>query len=80
MTSSEMNRLAVLYSEIENRLERGETASPELNRLFEEVAQLAQSGEDVWFNLDPKGISDHARLTAQLGVREGAPSSQSVWR
>src|SRR3954468_14883635 len=55
MTSADMNRLAGLYSEIENRLERGETASPELAHLFDEVSKLVQSGEDVWFNLDPKG-------------------------
>jgi hypothetical protein len=73
-----MNRLAVLYSEIENRLEQGESSSPELERLFDEVSKLAQSGEDVWFNLDPKGISDLARLNAEhvAGV-VNAPSSHS---
>jgi hypothetical protein len=78
MTSSDMNRLAALYSEIEARMERGEASSPELTKLFDEVSQLDQSGEDVWFNLDPKGISDTARLNAAHA--EGAPSSQSSWR
>ncbi len=78
MTSADMNRLAGLYSEIESRLERGESASPELAHLFDEVAKLDQSGEDVWFNLDPKGISDLARLNAAHA--EVAPSSQSIWR
>jgi hypothetical protein len=78
MTSSDMNRLAVLYGEIESRLERGESSSPELATLFDEVSKLVQSGEDVWFNLDPKGISDLARLNAAHA--EVAPSSQSSWR
>ena len=78
MTSSDMNRLAGLYSEIESRLERGESSSPELAHLFDEVSKIVQSGEDVWFNLDPKGISDMARLNAAHA--EVAPSSQSSWR
>jgi hypothetical protein len=78
MTSSEMNRLAVLYTEIETRLERGESSSPELARLFDEVSKIAQSGEDVWFNLDPKGLSDSARL--HVAPIDATPSSQSAWR
>jgi hypothetical protein len=78
MTSSDMTRLANLYCEIESRLERGETSSPELAHLFEEVSKLVQSSDDVWFNLDPKGISDLARLNAAHA--ETVPSSQSTWR
>jgi hypothetical protein len=78
MTSSDMTRLAKLYGEIESRMERGETSSPELAHLFDEVSKLVQSGEEVWFNLDPKGISDLARLNAEHA--QVAPSSQSTWR
>ena len=78
MTSSDMNRLAMLYSEIESRLERGESSSPELAHLFDEVSKLDHQDEDVWFNLDPKGISDLARLNAAHA--EGTPSSQTSWR
>jgi hypothetical protein len=63
MTSSDMNRLEILYREIESRLERGEAYGPELSRLFTEVTRLT-AGHDVWFNLDPKGKSDLARLDA----------------
>ncbi len=81
MTSSEMHRLAVLYGEIERRLEGGESSSPELGQLFEEVSKLVESGGDVWFNLDPKGISDVARLNAEFGIGlNQPPSSQSGWR
>jgi hypothetical protein len=65
MTSSE-NRLPTLYREIESRLERGETSSTELRELLAELSTL-QSDADVWFNLDPKGISDLARLEAEVG-------------
>jgi hypothetical protein len=76
MTSSDMNRLALLYTEVERRLERGEGSSPELERLFVEISQL-HAGEDMWFNFDPKGISDFARLNAEAGKRQQVPSSQS---
>jgi hypothetical protein len=80
MTSVEMNRLQVLFRDIEARLERGETSSPELARLFTEVARL-QSGEDVWFNLDPKGMSDLTRLDSEYrSDNDGPTSSASGWR
>ena len=79
MTSSDINRLALLYSEIESRLDRGESSSPELEQLFAEVSKIAQAGEDVWFNLDPKGLSDFARLNSYAGPGN-VPSSQSSWR
>jgi hypothetical protein len=80
MTSAEMSCLQVLYLDIESRLERGETSSPELARLFTEVARL-QSGEDVWFNLDPKGMSDLTQLSSEYRSDNDAPtSSASGWR
>jgi hypothetical protein len=79
MTSTEMNRLQVLFRDIESRLEQGETSGPELARLFAEVARL--SGEDVWFNLDPKGMSDLTRLDADYkSDNDGTPSSAVGWR
>ena len=56
MTSSEMNKLAGLYSEIDIRLEQGEAESPELDRLFDEVSNLLNKGADVWFHFDPAGM------------------------
>jgi hypothetical protein len=80
MTSSDLDRLQCLYREIETLLERGETSSPELARLFAEASRL-QSGEDVWFNLDPKGMSDLARLDAQYrSDNDNNPGSASGWR
>ena len=80
MTSSELDRLQTLHREIEALLERGETASPELARLFAEISRL-QSGEDVWFNLDPKGMSDLTRLDAQYrSDNDNGPGSVSGWR
>jgi hypothetical protein len=79
MTSSDTNRLALLYAEIEKRLERGEASSPELERLFTEITQL-QRGEEMWFNFDPKGVSDFARLNVEAGLRQNPPSSQSSAR
>jgi hypothetical protein len=80
MTSSDMNRLATLYSEIERRLDQGESSSPELEKLFTEVAQLVQSGEDVWFNLDPKGLSHFARLNAEFVGQNASSSGHAGWR
>jgi hypothetical protein len=58
MTSSEMNKLAGLYSEIDFRLEQGEAESPELDRLFDEVANLLKKKDaDVWFHFDPTGLA-----------------------
>ena len=57
MTSSEMNKLAGLYSEIDFRLEQGEAESPELDRLFNEVADLLNKDADVWFHFDPAGMA-----------------------
>jgi len=55
-------------------------SSPELARLFTEVSRL-QSGEDVWFNLDPKGMSDLTRLDSEYKSDNDAPSSSaSGWR
>ena len=81
MTAVEMNRLHTLFREIEARLESGETSSPELAKLFTEVSTL-QSGDDVWFNLDPKGTSDLARLDAQFqsGNDGASPRSAAGWR
>jgi len=76
MTSADMVRLALLYAEVESCLERGETSSPQLERLLGEISQL-HAGEDMWFNFDPKGITRTARLNAQVAKRDGAPSSQS---
>ncbi len=76
MTSSDMNRLALLYTEVEQRLESGETSGPELDRLFGEISAL-RAGEDMWFNFDPKGISDFALLNAEMAK---APSSQPAVR
>jgi hypothetical protein len=59
MTSSDMNKLALLYEEIESRLERGETSGPELERLFDEVSEL--TGTEVWANLNPSSASYGAR-------------------
>jgi hypothetical protein len=57
MTSSEMNKLAGLYSEIDFRLEQGEAESPELDRLFDEVSNLLTKKDvDVWFHFDPAGL------------------------
>jgi len=77
MTSSDMNRLALLYSEVERCLERGETSSPQLEGLLGEISQL-NTGEDMWFNFDPKGITRQARLNAEVARRQAAPSSQST--
>jgi hypothetical protein len=80
MTSSDLDRLHSLYRQIETLLERGETESPELTRLFVEISRL-QSGEDVWFNLDPKGMSDLTRLDAQYrSENDNGPGSASGWR
>jgi hypothetical protein len=79
MTSSDMNRLALLYTEVERRLETGETASPELDRLFGEISQL-RAGEDMWFNFDPKGISDFALVNSEKVRTQSAPNSQSAAR
>jgi hypothetical protein len=79
MTSSDMNRLALLYSEVERRLERGETCGPDLVRLCGEISQL-RAGEDMWFNFDPKGISDFALLNAEMAQREPPPTSQPAAR
>ena len=58
MTSSEMNKLAGLYSEIDFRLEQGEAESPELNRLFDEVSSLlTKKDAEVWFHFDPTGLA-----------------------
>ena len=58
MTSSEMNKLAGLYSEIDFRLEQGEAESPELDRLFDEVSDLlTKKDADVWFHFDPAGMA-----------------------
>ena len=57
MTSSEMNKLAGLYSEIDFRLEQGEAESPELDRLFDEVSDLLKKDVDVWFHFDPSGMA-----------------------
>ena len=80
MTAIDITELGGLYRQIEALLERGESSSPELVRLFGEVAKL-QSGEDVWCNLDPKGLSGVARLGADFGPDAGAlPTSASAWR
>jgi len=79
MTSTDMNRLAGLYGEIEMRLERGEASNPELERLFDEVSKLIQTGEDVWFNFDPKGMSQLVRLSPEIAPLD-TPGSPSVWR
>ena len=77
MTSPEMSRLQSLYREIESRLERGDASSPELAELFAEVSRLT-SGQDVWFNLDPKGMSDLARLDADYeSDNDSSPGSAS---
>jgi hypothetical protein len=78
MTSSDLDLLQSLYRQIESLLERGDTSSPELARLFAEVSRL-QSGEDVWCNFDPKGMSNLTRLDAQYRSDNG-PSSASGWR
>ena len=57
MTSSEMNKLAGLYSEIDFRLEQGEAESPELDRLFDEVSDLLKKDVDVWFHFDQAGMA-----------------------
>jgi hypothetical protein len=57
MTSLEMNKLAGLYSELDFRLEQGEAESPELDRLFDEVADLLKKDVDVWFHFDPAGMA-----------------------
>ena len=72
MTSSDMNKLACLYSEIDMRLEQGEAASPELDRLFEEVADLLKTDAEVWFHFDPTGMT---RLVVHRG---GEASSHGV--
>jgi hypothetical protein len=80
MTSSDLDRLQSLYRQIESLLERGDTSSPELAALFDEVSRL-QAGEDVWFNLDPKGMSDLTRLDAQYrSQNDNGPGSASGWR
>jgi hypothetical protein len=80
MTSSDLDRLQSLYRQIESLLERGDSSSPELAGLFAEVSRL-QSGEDVWFNLDPKGMSDLTRLDAQYrSDNDNGPGSASGWR
>jgi hypothetical protein len=56
MTSSDMNKLAGLYSELDFRLEQGEAESPELDRLFDEVSSLLNKGADVWFHFDHTGM------------------------
>ena len=81
MTASDMTTLGGLYRQIESLLERGDCSSPELVRLFAEVAKLQSGEEDVWFNLDPKGISGVARLGAGRGPdADTSPSSASGWR
>jgi hypothetical protein len=57
MTSSEMNKLAGLYSELDFRLEQGEAESPELDRLFDEVSSLLNKDADIWFHFDPAGMA-----------------------
>jgi hypothetical protein len=52
-----MNKLAVLYSEIDMRLEQGEAESPELDRLFKEVSDLLNKDVDAWFHFDPAGMA-----------------------
>jgi hypothetical protein len=80
MTASDMTELGGLCRQIEGLLERGESSSPELVRLFAEVAKL-QSGEDVWFNLDPKGIGGVARLGADREPNaDRPPNAASGWR
>ncbi len=80
MTSSDLDRLQSLYRQIESLIEHGETSSPELTELFVEISRL-QSGEDVWFNLDPKGMSDLTRLDAQYrSENDNGPGSASGWR
>jgi hypothetical protein len=59
MTSSDMNKLALIYGEIERRLERGESSSPELERLFDEVSEL--TGTEVWVNRNPTWTSSAGR-------------------
>jgi hypothetical protein len=73
MASSDMNKLALLYGEIESRLERGETSGPELERLFDEVSEL--TGTEVWANLDPSGAGYDARSSWSSRHDEAAPSS-----
>ncbi len=55
MTASEMARIDALYREIERRLER-DSDDPEIERLYAEVMRLVPAGEDVWLNLDPRGV------------------------
>src|SRR6266487_3278824 len=71
MTSSDMNRLALLYAEVERRLDHRETSSPELEQLIREIAQLSAS-EEVWFNFDPRGMADVAPVSPAAVRREGA--------
>jgi hypothetical protein len=78
MTSSEMNHLQSLCREIETRLEQGETATPELGRLFAEISRL-QSGEDLWFNLDPKAMGEVTRVGAGFkSDNDNGPGSASA--
>jgi hypothetical protein len=80
MTSSDLDRLQSLYRQIESLLERGDNSSPELAHLFAEVSRI-QSGEDVWCNLDPKGVSDLTRLDVQYkSENDNGPGSASGWR
>jgi hypothetical protein len=74
MTSSDMNRLALLYADVERRLERGEASSPELDQLIREISKLHAAGEELWFNFDPKGMADFAPVSSssrreQIGPR-----------
>ena len=62
MISPELSKLRAVCQEIELCLERGESG-PELERLYAEAYALAPAGEDLWLNLDPKGLArlDNAR-------------------
>jgi len=74
MTSSDMNKIAFLYGEIETRLERGETS--ELERLFDELSEL--TGTEIWANLNPSGSG--APRSWSNDNEEPAPSSVANWR
>jgi len=73
MTSTDMNKLELLYGEIEARLERGETSGPDLERLFAEVSEL--TGSEVWANLNPGGVSP-----GRVSRPDEAPRSSVGWR
>ncbi len=55
MRSPDLAKLRAVCHEIDLCLERGESG-PELERLYAEAYALAPPGEDLWLNLDPKGL------------------------